>query len=256
MPFESRSWGRRRDSKAECRRRCRRDRRGPTSWSQGCHLDGRNCRWQCRRRFAEGEEAGAGRSGWRPSRSRWRRRLRTARAGCANRRTGGSLRNCARLLWKGIWKTTWSPVKCDRANTPVCCSPPARRWDVGTNPEVTTGMMVDFRIGRQVCFPLRHKWDAGCGWWRVVLKKLDAAGDVGEVEPDFDAAIVGAFGADGCGDSGAEVAGGADVFGDLGVDLAELGEFVHGGLVDFFLGVEAGAHGPFVEEVEEGAGFD
>ena len=40
------------------------------------------------------------------------------------------------------------------------------------------------------------------------------------------------------------------------MDFAELGDFVHGGVVDFFLGVEAGAHGPFVEEMEEGAGLD
>ncbi len=86
--------------------------------------------------------------------------------------------------------------------------------------------------------------------------ELDAAGGVGEVEPDFNAAEVGAFGADGGGDVGAEVAGGADVFGELGMDLAELGDFVHAGGIDFFLGVEAGAHGPFVEEVEEGSGFD
>ena len=39
------------------------------------------------------------------------------------------------------------------------------------------------------------------------------------------------------------------------MDLAELGDFVHGGLVDFFLGVKAGAHGPFVNEMEERAGF-
>src|SRR6266850_3717939 len=83
----------------------------------------------------------------------------------------------------------------------------------------------------------------------------DAAGDVGEVEPDFDAAEVGAFGADGGGDAGADVARGADVASEFGVDFAELGEFVHGSLVDFFLGVEAGAHGPFVEEMEERAGF-
>src|SRR5260370_5567254 len=84
---------------------------------------------------------------------------------------------------------------------------------------------------------------------------LDAAGDVGEVEPDFDAAEVGAFGADGSGDAGANVAWGADVASEFGMDFAELGEFVHGGLVDFFLGVEAGAHGPFVNEMEERAGF-
>ena len=40
---------------------------------------------------------------------------------------------------------------------------------------------------------------------------LDAAGDVGEVEPDFHAAEVRAFGADGGGDVCAEVARGADV---------------------------------------------
>ena len=84
----------------------------------------------------------------------------------------------------------------------------------------------------------------------------NAAGGVGEVEPDFYAAEVGAFGADGGGDAGAEMAGWADVAGELRMDFAELGDFVHGGGVDFFLGVEAGAHGPFVEEMEERAGFD
>ena len=48
----------------------------------------------------------------------------------------------------------------------------------------------------------------------------------------------------------------ADVAGELRVDFAELGDFVHGGRVDFFLGVEACTHGPFVEEMEERAGFD
>ena len=80
--------------------------------------------------------------------------------------------------------------------------------------------------------------------------------NVGEVEPDFDAAEVGAFGADGGGDVGAEMAGRADVFGELGMDLVELGDFVHARGVDFFLGVEASAHGPFVEEMEERAGLD
>ena len=39
----------------------------------------------------------------------------------------------------------------------------------------------------------------------------DAAGDVGEVEPDLDAAEVRAFGADGRSNTGAEIAGRADV---------------------------------------------
>jgi len=59
-----------------------------------------------------------------------------------------------------------------------------------------------------------------------VPRRLDAAGDVGEVQPDFYAAEVGAFGADGGGDAGAEVAGRTDVFGELGMDLAELGDFI------------------------------
>ena len=88
------------------------------------------------------------------------------------------------------------------------------------------------------------------GTARGERRKSDAAGGRGEVEPDFNTAEVGAFGADGGGDVGAEVAGGADVFGELGVDFAELGYFVHRGGVDFFLGVEAGSHGPFVEEME------
>ena len=84
----------------------------------------------------------------------------------------------------------------------------------------------------------------------------DAAGDVGEVEPDFYTAEVGAFGADGRGYAGTDVAWGADVAGKLGVNFAELGDLVHGRLIDFFLGVEAGAHGPLVEKVEKRAGFD
>ena len=58
------------------------------------------------------------------------------------------------------------------------------------------------------------------------LRISDAALDVGEVEPDFYAAEMRAFGADGGGDVGAEVAGGADVAGELRVDFAELSDFV------------------------------
>src|SRR6266850_833029 len=84
---------------------------------------------------------------------------------------------------------------------------------------------------------------------------LDPAGDVGEVEPDFDAAEVRAFGADGGGDAGADMAGRANVARKFWMDFAELGDFVHGSLIDFFLRVEAGAHRPFVNEMEERAGF-
>lgn len=83
----------------------------------------------------------------------------------------------------------------------------------------------------------------------------DTARSVGEVEPDFDAAEVRAFGADGRGDAGAEVAGRADVAREFRMNIAELGDFVHGGLENFFLGVEASTHGPFVEKMEKRAGF-
>jgi len=65
-----------------------------------------------------------------------------------------------------------------------------------------------------------------------------------------------AFGADRGGNAGAEMAGRADVFRKFGMDAAKFGDFVHGGGVDFFLRVEAGAHGPFVEEMEERTGFN
>src|SRR5580698_8832550 len=83
----------------------------------------------------------------------------------------------------------------------------------------------------------------------------DAALHIGKIESDFYAAEVRAFGADGRGDSGAQDARWADVTRELREDFTDLSHFVHGGFVDFFLGVEAGAHGPFVEQVEERAGF-
>ena len=83
--------------------------------------------------------------------------------------------------------------------------------------------------------------------------RLDAAGDVWKVEPDFYAAEMGAFGTDGSGDSGAEKTWRTDVLSELRMDFAELGDLVERGLVDFFLSVEAGAHGPFVEKMEKRA---
>src|ERR1700747_3514523 len=87
-------------------------------------------------------------------------------------------------------------------------------------------------------------------------RRSDAAVNLGEVQPDFYTAEVGAFGADRGGDAGAGVAGGAGGFGELRVPFAELSDFIEGGLVDFFLSVKAGAHGPFVEEVKERARLD
>jgi len=62
---------------------------------------------------------------------------------------------------------------------------------------------------------------------------------------------VGAFGANRGGDACAEVARRTDKFGELGMDFAELRDFIERGLIDFFLCVEAGAHGPFMQEMEE-----
>src|SRR5512137_2756135 len=67
---------------------------------------------------------------------------------------------------------------------------------------------------------------------------------------------MGTFGTDGRGDARANVARGANVTGKLGVDFAELSDFVQGGLINFFLGVETGAHGPFVEKMKERTRFD
>src|SRR5262249_60714936 len=57
-------------------------------------------------------------------------------------------------------------------------------------------------------------------------------------------------------DAGADVAWRADVSGEFGMDPAKLSDFVHRGGIDFFLGVEACAHGPFVEKMKERTGFD
>src|SRR5260370_6498273 len=67
---------------------------------------------------------------------------------------------------------------------------------------------------------------------------------------------MGAFGADGSGDAGAEKARRTDILRKLGMYLTQLRNFVHGGLVNLFLGVEAGAHGPFMEKMQERTAFD
>jgi hypothetical protein len=63
----------------------------------------------------------------------------------------------------------------------------------------------------------------------------------------IDATEAGAFGADRGGDVRAEIAGGPKWRARWG-GLAELGDFIHRGGVDFFLGVEAGAQGLFVKD--------
>src|SRR5579871_4181689 len=87
-------------------------------------------------------------------------------------------------------------------------------------------------------------------------RESDAACNVGEVEPDLDAAEVRTFRTDGSRDASTYVAWRANEFCKLGMDTTEFGYFIHAGGVNFFLRVEAGTHGPFVEEMEERTGFD
>src|SRR5579859_6826907 len=51
------------------------------------------------------------------------------------------------------------------------------------------------------------------------------------------------------------MAGRTDVAGEFGMDFTKLGNFVHRSSKNLFLRVEAGAHGPFVEKMEERARF-
>jgi len=62
-----------------------------------------------------------------------------------------------------------------------------------------------------------------------------------------------AFGANGRGHTYPNVAGRADVPRKLGLRGGELRDLFHGRLINFFLGVEASAHSPFVKEVEKRA---
>ena len=77
-------------------------------------------------------------------------------------------------------------------------------------------------------------------------RESDAANDVGEVQPNFCAAEMRTFGANGRCDAGADVARRANVFCESGMNAAEFSDFIHGSRVDFFLSIEAGAHGPLV----------
>src|SRR5574340_273679 len=99
-------------------------------------------------------------------------------------------------------------------------------------------------------------WSCGSssGWMReraymsaesVALS--DAPLDVREVQPDLDAAKVRTFRTDGCGNAGAKMAGRTDIAREFGLNLAKLGDFIHGGVVNLLLGVKARAHGPFVQ---------
>ena len=74
--------------------------------------------------------------------------------------------------------------------------------------------------------------------------------------PDLHAAEVRAFGADGRGDSGADVARRPEVSSERRKRGADLLDLFHRGLVNLLLRVEAGAHRPLVQQMQQRAGFD
>src|SRR3974377_1275003 len=111
----------------------------------------------------------------------------------------------------------------------------------------------DGRAGNAPLEKLRTRPGAGTSRCR---EASNAELDVGKIEPDFHTAEVRALGANGRGDSCAQMAWWADVSGKLGLYLSEVRNFIHRGVVDFLLRVEAGAHGPFVQKVEQRTGFD
>src|SRR6202008_1103092 len=63
-------------------------------------------------------------------------------------------------------------------------------------------------------------------------------------------------GADGRGYTCAQMARRTNIAGKFWMHLADLGNFVHGGIVDFFLSVETGAHGPFMKKMQERTSLD
>ena len=87
-------------------------------------------------------------------------------------------------------------------------------------------------------------------------RESDAADDVGKVEPDLDPAEMGAFRATGSSVAGADVARRADIFCKFRMNAAEFSDLIHGRSINFFLSVEASAHGPLVEQMQERTGFD
>src|SRR5215472_11776207 len=77
--------------------------------------------------------------------------------------------------------------------------------------------------------------------------RSNAPGDLRKIKPHLHATEMRTFRTNGRGDSGAKMAGWPDVTRQLRMHLPHLGHLVHGRLVNFFLGVETSAHGPFVQ---------
>src|SRR5271154_4124237 len=65
-----------------------------------------------------------------------------------------------------------------------------------------------------------------------------------------------AFGTDGRRDTGAKIAWRSEIARNLGKRRADLAHFLERRLINFFLRVKASPHGPFVEQVQEGACLD
>src|SRR5579864_7261075 len=84
--------------------------------------------------------------------------------------------------------------------------------------------------------PLGNRPRSPCGSY--------AALDIGELLPHFDAAEMRSLGTDGCGDARPHITGRTDVAGQFGERRPHLRHFLHGGLINLLLRIEAGAHGP------------
>jgi len=80
--------------------------------------------------------------------------------------------------------------------------------------------------------------------------ELDAASDVGEIEPDFDAAEW-SLRCNGCAIPARRCRAEPTYFGEFRVDRGGVRRLRHGGGRKFLLGIEAGCACPFVEKVEE-----
>ena len=85
---------------------------------------------------------------------------------------------------------------------------------------------------------------------------LKLSGDVGERFPDRDTAEAIAFGTFRRDDPVANGAGWADIFRQEWMHLHDLVHFFHRRMKNFFLGIQAGAQRPFVEQVHQRTRFN
>ena len=104
------------------------------------------------------------------------------------------------------------------------------------------------RDSLRACIARRHT--------RAEILISDPPVDIRKIEPDFHAAEVRTFGADRCGNSRANVARRTDDSARNRESCADLSNFFQRCLINLFLGVEAGPHGPFMQQMQQRTSFD